>query len=254
MTLKINGTRPERIEVNGTQFYTVYTNTADGNTPLTCVWSKRAKVTLVDAENGYITVTRSNTENLEDPTTNVETGDYVYYGDTITINCYPVSADYDIANVRMEFVNSDLYTKYIFPYTMTIPAESMTDTTDVIFTPTFKEHVKSWHTVWTGSYSFTKSSSTSSYTTSTYMPTGYLALDDTSYTRITGYLRQVKGTTTSISKTLSKAVGSQSFTVNKVAQSLTVTDNGLVSKVKSAKSGLYTYVYYWQVTKIEQYY
>lgn len=252
MPLEINGSRPDRVKTDKRECYAVYVK--KGEEIMTCVWARRAPIEIVRSQNGFATIKRIETTAEEDDTTFVENNGYVYFEDNLQITCIPYNpSEYDFDRVKIEFIGTKTYTRYVSPCQFRIGEIDLVNTTKVVFTPMFKTHVKSWQTVWTGSYSFPASRSFNYYQESNYTPQGFNSIDDESKTRITGELHKVRNSQDTIVKTITSAAGSQTISDNGTEQYLFVKPNYLVSKVKSVKILLNTYSYYWKITKIEQY-
>ena len=253
MPIQINGIRPDRVKTATRECYAVYVK--KGDEIMTCVWARRVPIEIVNPENGYATIKRISTTAEEDDTVVVKNNGYVYFEDNLEITCTPYnSTEYDFDRVKIEFVGTKNYTRYVSPCNFFIHETDLVDTTKVVFTPSFKTHVKSWHTVWTGTYSFPASRSYNNYQETRYVPEGYKSIEDESMTRLTGELHRIKGSSDTVVRTFTRAVGSQTISDNNVEQYLMVKPNYLVSKVRSAKILFTTYTYYWKITKIEQCY
>lgn len=253
MPLQINGIRPDRVKTNKRECYAVYVK--KGDEIMTCVWARRAPIEIVNPENGYVTIKRISTTAEEDDTVVVKNNGYVYFEDNLEITCTPYNPDeYDFDRIKIEFIGTKTHTRYASPFQFFIYESDLVNTTKVVFTPSFKTHIKSWNTVWTGTYSFPASRSYNDYQESPYLPQGYLPFDDENMTRITGELHRVKGDQDTVVKTFVRAVGSQTISNYNVKQYLMIKPKYLLSKVKSAKVLLSTFSYYWKITNIEQYY
>lgn len=255
MGLIVNGERPDKIYVDGEFTYLVIMGQNADSDATPCIWTRRVPVELVDAENGKIVVQRLNPRTNEDSTVTLNNSSYAYFGDTINIQAIPDSGCI-FYEAKIEVGSTRRFWMYSSPYEFKLNYNNLPQEAEkLVITPIFKVYEKSWHTVWSGEYTFQESSSTSSYRTETFTPGSMLSTVSPSETRITATLYKKKtSSSSSVLKSLKEAVGSQTVTDSNVEQYLNVYSTYVESKTKSVKYSVLTYKYYWVITKIEQYY
>lgn len=258
--LNINGTRPEKIIVNG-EGEAIYLYINEGDTSK-CIWSKRLPAEKLIKEGGSFTVERKfhinqedNTKYLSDGTQNV----YVYAGDTLKITATPAT-NYELDTIVVTLYENQYhiiktFTSITSPFEVNIDAYYAKPAKNVTITALFKVKEVGWHTIWTGSHNMRESESSSSYTTDIYKPNGYQSISDPTKIRVTAKLyKKTKTGAISEVKVLSAVTGNQIISVNSTAQYLDLLTNGIQSRVKSTGAFVNAVSYYWGISKIEQYY
>lgn len=253
--LNVNGTRPEKIIVNGEEAIYLYIN--EGNDTSKCIWSKRLPAEKVSPIDGTFTVERIAHENIEDNTKYLSDGTqnvYVYAGDTLKITTTPAT-NYELYYIQVQLIGTQTLTSVVSPFEFTIGTNYAKTTRNVKISAFFRGKEKGWNTIWTGSHNMRESSSSSSYTTDIYKPSGYQSISDPTKIRVTAKLyKKTKAGVISEVEVLSAVTGNQTISVNSAAQYLDLQSNGIQSRVKSTGTFVNAVSYYWQITKIEQYY
>ena len=244
MSLTYNNVDPTTINYKGTDITVVKYGT-------TAVWGKHYSLSISAGSNTTITVNRTSSPNQHASTGNLSNGATIYYGDTLTIS-YTVSSGY---NISTHTVNGTTFTSGT---SYTVSSNISVITTAVA--------VASWHTVWTGNKSTYVENYNSSFSVSDL--SGLSVSSDTTKIRISGsfhvYDEYDWDSTISFTNMTDGALvpvypnsytyKTSSYTGWIYIKTTNISSSNTINFSKNTIASDGTYLNYFYITKIEQYY